>query len=114
MEWKSDVQMCFQSNTSAIGYNRLSQHICMKFSGYNLSAFDHADRLLFHAETEKMTANKIIVDLRWATQTGKIMQIGLKTIHSKGFIRRNLHPDNLMIIEAPDSSKSISLGDLGL
>ncbi|RHZ80751.1 hypothetical protein Glove_132g209 [Diversispora epigaea] len=39
---------------------------------------------------------------------------GLKTIHIKGFIHRDLHPGNLMITEAHDRSKFIRLGDLGL
>ena len=39
---------------------------------------------------------------------------GLKTIHSKGFIHRDLHPGNLMITETHDNSKFIRLGDLGL
>ncbi|RHZ64401.1 hypothetical protein Glove_325g31 [Diversispora epigaea] len=41
---------------------------------------------------------------------------GLKVIHSKGFIRRDLHPGNLMITEAYNISKYkfIRLGDLGL
>ncbi|RHZ85635.1 hypothetical protein Glove_63g61 [Diversispora epigaea] len=39
---------------------------------------------------------------------------GLETIHSKGFIHRDLHPGNLMITEAHDGSKFIRLGDLGL
>ncbi|RHZ82065.1 hypothetical protein Glove_114g177 [Diversispora epigaea] len=38
----------------------------------------------------------------------------LKTIHSKGFIHRDLHPGNLMITEAHNGSKFIRLGDLGL
>ncbi|RHZ82121.1 hypothetical protein Glove_114g89 [Diversispora epigaea] len=39
---------------------------------------------------------------------------GLKTIHHKGFIHRDLHPGNLMITEAHNGSKFIRLGDLGL
>ncbi|RHZ85624.1 hypothetical protein Glove_63g55 [Diversispora epigaea] len=39
---------------------------------------------------------------------------GLKTIHSKGFIHRDLHPGNLMITETHDNLKFIRLGDLGL
>ncbi|RHZ83519.1 hypothetical protein Glove_91g62 [Diversispora epigaea] len=38
---------------------------------------------------------------------------GLKTIHSKGFIHRDLHPGNLMITEAHNDAKFIRLGDLG-
>ncbi|RHZ89624.1 hypothetical protein Glove_13g51 [Diversispora epigaea] len=39
---------------------------------------------------------------------------GLKTIHSKGFVHRDLHPGNLMITEAYDNLKFIRVGDLGL
>ncbi|RHZ84618.1 hypothetical protein Glove_79g104 [Diversispora epigaea] len=41
---------------------------------------------------------------------------GLKVIHSKGLIHRDLHPGNLMITEAYNNSKYkfIRLGDLGL
>ncbi|RHZ54981.1 hypothetical protein Glove_421g2 [Diversispora epigaea] len=41
---------------------------------------------------------------------------GLKVIHSKGFVHRDLHPGNLMITEAHSNSKYkfIRLGDLGL
>ncbi|RHZ43515.1 hypothetical protein Glove_1033g30 [Diversispora epigaea] len=41
---------------------------------------------------------------------------GLKITHShsKGFIHRDLHPGNLMIIEVHDNLKFIRLGDLGL
>src|SRR6185436_10883528 len=41
---------------------------------------------------------------------------GLKVIHSKGFIHRDIHPGNLMITEIPNNSKYkfIRLGDLGL
>ncbi|RHZ83891.1 hypothetical protein Glove_87g5 [Diversispora epigaea] len=41
---------------------------------------------------------------------------GLKVIHSKGFVYRDLHPGNLMITEAYSNSKYkfIILGDLGL
>ncbi|RHZ84535.1 hypothetical protein Glove_79g93 [Diversispora epigaea] len=41
---------------------------------------------------------------------------GLKVIHSKGLIHRDLHPGNLMITEAFNNSKYkfIRLGDLGL
>ncbi|RHZ46130.1 hypothetical protein Glove_633g5 [Diversispora epigaea] len=41
---------------------------------------------------------------------------GLKVIHSKGFVHRDLHPGNLMITEAYNNSKYkfIRLGDLGL
>src|SRR6185436_17058612 len=41
---------------------------------------------------------------------------GLKVIHSKGLIHRDLHPGNLMITEVFNDSKSkfIRLGDLGL
>ncbi|RHZ83863.1 hypothetical protein Glove_87g185 [Diversispora epigaea] len=41
---------------------------------------------------------------------------GLKVIHSKGFVHRDLHPGNLMITEAYSNSKYkfIRLGDLGL
>ncbi|RHZ78098.1 hypothetical protein Glove_168g21 [Diversispora epigaea] len=41
---------------------------------------------------------------------------GLKAIHSKGFIHRDIHPGNLMITETPNNSKYkfIRLGDLGL
>ncbi|RHZ82111.1 hypothetical protein Glove_114g165 [Diversispora epigaea] len=39
---------------------------------------------------------------------------GLKTIHSKGFIHRDLHPGNLMITETHENLKFIRLGDLGL
>ncbi|RHZ73766.1 hypothetical protein Glove_229g3 [Diversispora epigaea] len=41
---------------------------------------------------------------------------GLKVIHNKGFIHRDIHPGNLMITEIPDNSKYkfIRLGDLGL
>ncbi|RHZ89455.1 hypothetical protein Glove_14g10 [Diversispora epigaea] len=41
---------------------------------------------------------------------------GLKAIHSKGLIHRDLHPGNLMVTEAFNNSKYkfIRLGDLGL
>ncbi|RHZ85633.1 hypothetical protein Glove_63g63 [Diversispora epigaea] len=39
---------------------------------------------------------------------------GLETIHSKGFIHRDLHPGNLMITEARKNLKFTRLGDLGL
>ncbi|RHZ85619.1 hypothetical protein Glove_63g52 [Diversispora epigaea] len=39
---------------------------------------------------------------------------GLKTIHSKGFIHRDLHPGNLMITEIYYGLKFIRVGDLGL
>ncbi|RHZ70076.1 hypothetical protein Glove_275g5 [Diversispora epigaea] len=41
---------------------------------------------------------------------------GLKVIHSKGFVHRDLHPGNLMITDAYNNSKYkfIRLGDLGL
>ncbi|RHZ64821.1 hypothetical protein Glove_320g132 [Diversispora epigaea] len=41
---------------------------------------------------------------------------GLRAIHNKGFIHRDLHPGNLMITEASNDSKYkfIRLGDLGL
>ncbi|RHZ46807.1 hypothetical protein Glove_606g69 [Diversispora epigaea] len=39
---------------------------------------------------------------------------GLETIHSKGFIHRDLHPGNLLITEAHDGLNFIRLGDLGL
>ncbi|RHZ65935.1 hypothetical protein Glove_310g53 [Diversispora epigaea] len=41
---------------------------------------------------------------------------GLKVIHSKGLIHRDLHPGNLMITEAYNNSKYkfVRLGDLGL
>ncbi|RHZ64800.1 hypothetical protein Glove_320g43 [Diversispora epigaea] len=41
---------------------------------------------------------------------------GLKVIHSKGFVHRDLHPGNLMITEVYNNSnyKFIRLGDLGL
>ncbi|RHZ87646.1 hypothetical protein Glove_33g125 [Diversispora epigaea] len=41
---------------------------------------------------------------------------GLKVIHSKGFIHRDIHPGNLMITETHNNSKYkfIRLGDLGL
>ncbi|RHZ66104.1 hypothetical protein Glove_309g154 [Diversispora epigaea] len=41
---------------------------------------------------------------------------GLKVIHSKGFIHRDIHPGNLMITEISDDSKYkfTRLGDLGL
>ncbi|RHZ87195.1 hypothetical protein Glove_40g167 [Diversispora epigaea] len=41
---------------------------------------------------------------------------GLKVIHSKGFVHRDLHPGNLMITEAHSNSKYkfIRIGDLGL
>ncbi|RHZ76555.1 hypothetical protein Glove_196g36 [Diversispora epigaea] len=41
---------------------------------------------------------------------------GLKVIHSKGFIHRDIHPGNLMITEIQNNSKYkfIRLGDLGL
>ncbi|RHZ58631.1 hypothetical protein Glove_372g72 [Diversispora epigaea] len=41
---------------------------------------------------------------------------GLKVIHSKGFIHRDIHPGNLMITEKPNNSKYkfLRLGDLGL
>ncbi|RHZ79963.1 hypothetical protein Glove_139g258 [Diversispora epigaea] len=38
---------------------------------------------------------------------------GLKTIHNKGFIHRDLHPGNLMITESYNNAKFIRLGDLG-
>ncbi|RHZ88272.1 hypothetical protein Glove_24g7 [Diversispora epigaea] len=58
--------------------------------------------------------NRNLIDFLQQNKKLPWKEQGLKTIHSKGFIHCDLHPGNLMITEAHDSSKFIRLGDLGL